>query len=919
MLARFRVRIPWRGPVLLLALSLLALAILPGERGARAIAAPQCGNGSIEAGESCDDGNELDGDCCSATCQTEESRFGNRRSSLCTGADGANVCQDSVDNDGDGLIDARDPECATLYRHQRFVFVGTDDKNSVRLGSDSDVDQLPVAGVTQPGFPLDGVCNLAGLCECPPSLGDTPQPRLDCQALGRTCSDDSDCAIAPYPRGLDGAGLCGPHVWLRRESLAGGPIVVLRKLQLGRGFAANRSLQNVASFFSDGSQIDIIQGEAPWVGPGLCTPDLTRSCFSDPDCGAGEICSERLHYDDPNNPYVHRAGADPTGTVDLCRSLVTQWLYEDIAAIEAIPSLTASESRGRGDKDGRLLIKSKEGPTRLSFGAGTHVVAFDSVALGTEAELVLEGQDDTILLLHIREKLFVGIGGKVVLTDNGTGQGQLRPWNVLWILDGPKGNASMNRDTQLAGTFLFRERKQLRTGTGLRLDGAAMGRRVKIRGSAHVHHVPFTALLPTDLELTLVGSPDPVGKGLPITYDVAVINRGPSWAPGVEVVVELPDNVTFETGNASQGSCVADVDGDAHCYLGTMPRDAVANVVVTALVDSDTDDAVQSQAFVAANVEEWQLADNSASATNQIYVAPPTATPTVTGTPTQTLTPSSTPTTTDTPTETPTPSATPTITPTRSSTPTRTATSTVTPTPTLTRTPTRTGTATPTPTDTATPTVTRTPTITPTPTITATPTQTFTPSSTATETPTSSPTLTPTITPTPTVTWTPTLSATPTLTGTPTSTQSPTLTPTETPTSTATSTPTLTPTVTNTPTLTPTPTETPTPTPTFTPRPPPEPAKVRLRLANTRGAMLIVELSGRYIDVPVQPGGYAETYGPFLQAVPVGTFDVLVNATLNAGLWEHRLKVVSSFEDRTQQSVLVPTPTTNTVLWELAP
>src|SRR5262249_26166411 len=32
---------------------------------------PVCGNGAVEAGETCDDGNTQDGDCCSATCQTE--------------------------------------------------------------------------------------------------------------------------------------------------------------------------------------------------------------------------------------------------------------------------------------------------------------------------------------------------------------------------------------------------------------------------------------------------------------------------------------------------------------------------------------------------------------------------------------------------------------------------------------------------------------------------------------------------------------------------------------------------------------------------------------------------------------------------------------------------------------------------------
>jgi TonB family protein len=34
-------------------------------------AAPVCGNGSLEVGEQCDDGNTLDGDGCSASCRTE--------------------------------------------------------------------------------------------------------------------------------------------------------------------------------------------------------------------------------------------------------------------------------------------------------------------------------------------------------------------------------------------------------------------------------------------------------------------------------------------------------------------------------------------------------------------------------------------------------------------------------------------------------------------------------------------------------------------------------------------------------------------------------------------------------------------------------------------------------------------------------
>jgi len=64
----------------------IALLVLPGAS-ARAQTAV-CGNGIVEAGEQCDDGNTLDGDCCSSTCQNEPS------GQPCP--DDGNVCTDDV-------------------------------------------------------------------------------------------------------------------------------------------------------------------------------------------------------------------------------------------------------------------------------------------------------------------------------------------------------------------------------------------------------------------------------------------------------------------------------------------------------------------------------------------------------------------------------------------------------------------------------------------------------------------------------------------------------------------------------------------------------------------------------------------------------------------------------------------------------
>ena len=53
-----------------------------------------CGNGVVSAGEDCDDGNTVDGDACPADCHIAETSCGN-----------------CLDDDGDGLVDAADPGC----------------------------------------------------------------------------------------------------------------------------------------------------------------------------------------------------------------------------------------------------------------------------------------------------------------------------------------------------------------------------------------------------------------------------------------------------------------------------------------------------------------------------------------------------------------------------------------------------------------------------------------------------------------------------------------------------------------------------------------------------------------------------------------------------------------------------------------
>lgn len=71
-----------------------------------------CGNGALSFDEVCDDANSMDGDGCSATCQVEADYQCTIEPvpNVCTRAE--TDCSDGMDNDGDGMADLNDSDCA---------------------------------------------------------------------------------------------------------------------------------------------------------------------------------------------------------------------------------------------------------------------------------------------------------------------------------------------------------------------------------------------------------------------------------------------------------------------------------------------------------------------------------------------------------------------------------------------------------------------------------------------------------------------------------------------------------------------------------------------------------------------------------------------------------------------------------------
>ncbi|HEX9756175.1 MAG TPA: hypothetical protein VGB26_00070 [Nitrospiria bacterium] len=123
----------------------------------------------------------------------------------------------------------------------------------------------------------------------------------------------------------------------------------------------------------------------------------------------------------------------------------------------------------------------------------------------------------------------------------------------------------------------------------------------------------------SDLSLTKIDTPDPVSVGATLTYNINVINNGPSLANGVTVTDSLPGGVSFGSAVPSQGIC-SENSGTVTCNLGTLSDGASATVNI--FVTPSLEGTLSNSANVMGNEADPNISDNSATETTTVSLDP---------------------------------------------------------------------------------------------------------------------------------------------------------------------------------------------------------------------------------------------------------------------------------------------------------
>jgi hypothetical protein len=274
---------------------------------------PNCGDGIHDSpAEDCDDGNTVDGDCCSSTCTFEASgsACGNSTDNACTNPDtcnGAGACQANHESAGVSCGDPSDTDCtdpdtcdgsgACIVNHLSTGSACGDSSDTECTDPDTCgasgtcLDNHAASG-SACGDPADNACTDPDTCDGSGACEDNHA------SSGAACGDASDTECTD-PDTCDGSGMC------QSNHAAGGAAC---------GSPSNTDCTNPDT--CDGSGSCQVNDESAGT---ICTSD-GNTCTSD-QCDAGGVCQ---HANLPNGSSCGDTMLTDCSNPDTCSAGVCQ-------------------------------------------------------------------------------------------------------------------------------------------------------------------------------------------------------------------------------------------------------------------------------------------------------------------------------------------------------------------------------------------------------------------------------------------------------------------------------------------------------------------------------------------------------------------------------------------------------------------
>ncbi len=503
---------------------------------------PVCGDGVREGPEQCDDGNNLNGDCCSATClfETPGSSCGDDGnqctldvcnstgtcthpnapggtscddgshctemdqcvSGTCVGGPPPNCddnnhcttdsctpsigclhevgvespecgsCDDGIDNDGDGVVDAENPNCSTFHDLQRFAIIGTATSGlrSLKFGREVTVRE------------------------------ELPDPNAEPQATLK-------------------AGACGIDMKASIGVLVTGAVA----LEGNARFSGGRPQIRILYQFDNDSTAPsaVITGQTvPLVGPPALCSNGSTPCMTNADCGA-QACDTRLTINDPLNPNVIKTGM---GTEYIrCVNTINAVLPTDRTVAALVETKALDEIHLRAASS-----------LQIQLDHGQNVIDIPALRIGQDGHLTFKGFDDTVVVLRVAGAF--RIGTRSVVTFEG-----MKPENVLWEIGGAGRFVRIGSHNMFEGTVLAAKRPKVSIGAFTFIKGALIGKRIRMGRLATVEHHPFTALL----EGPTVETPNLAVRKANLRYSAS--NQRDTGLAHLTIIVDDTDAQNFRT------------------------------------------------------------------------------------------------------------------------------------------------------------------------------------------------------------------------------------------------------------------------------------------------------------------------------------------------------------------------------------